>query len=70
MTLKLANINIDHKESVKLMKRNAELERLLLDLTEYVTAKEMQLDTLKHVNAALQTEIRDLAKASMSRNDV
>jgi hypothetical protein len=60
---------LDH-DSIKLLERNAELERLLSELTEYVTAKEMQLDTMKQVNDTLQFEIRELAKASMSKNDI
>jgi chromosome segregation ATPase len=54
----------------KVLERNEELERLLSGLTEYVNAKEMQLETMKLVNDALQSEIRDLAKAHMSKNDV
>lgn len=60
---------LDH-DSGKLLERNAELERLLSELTEYLNAKEMQLETLKEVNDALQAEIRNLAKAHMSKNDV
>lgn len=60
---------LDH-DAGKLLERNAELERLLSDLAEYLNAKEMQLETMKQVNDALQAEIRDLAKANMSRNDI
>ena len=60
---------MDHNAS-RLFERNVELERLLSELTEYVNAKEMQLGTLMEVNEALQSEIRDLAKANMSKNDV
>jgi hypothetical protein len=60
---------MDH-DSTKVFERNAELERLLSELTEYVSAKEMQLETFKLVNDALQTEIRDLAKATMKNNDI
>jgi hypothetical protein len=60
---------LDH-DAGKLLERNAELERLLTELTEYLNAKEMQLDTMKQVNDALQSEIRDLAKAHMSKNDI
>ena len=65
--LKLAGM---HEDSSKLLERNAELERLLSELTEYLNAKEMQLETLKAVNDALQAEIRELAKANMSKNDI
>jgi DNA repair exonuclease SbcCD ATPase subunit len=54
----------------KVLERNEELERLLSELTEYVSAKEMQLETMKQINDALQAEIRDLAKVNMSKNDV
>lgn len=60
---------LDH-DSAKLLERNAELERLLSGLTEYLSAKEMQLETMKLVNDALQSEIRELAKANMSKNDI
>lgn len=60
---------IDH-DAGKLLERNAELERLLSELTEYLNAKEMQLDTMKQVNDTLQSEIRNLARASMSKNDI
>lgn len=53
-----------------LLERNTELERLLSELTEYVSAKEMQVGTLKQVNDALQTEIRDLAKANRRQNEI
>jgi chromosome segregation ATPase len=54
----------------KLSHRNTELERLVSELTEYITAKEMQLDTMKQINDALQAEMRSLAKASLSKNEV
>jgi hypothetical protein len=60
---------LDH-DAGKLLERNAELERLLSELTEYLNAKEMQLETMKLVNDTLQSEIRDLAKANMSKNDI
>lgn len=67
MAQKLAGLDLD---SAKIFERNAELERLLSELTEYVNAKEMQLETYKQVNDALQTEIRDLAKVNMNRNEI
>jgi chromosome segregation ATPase len=57
-------------ETRKALERNAEMERLLSDLTEYVSAKEMQLETLKQVNEALQAEIHSLAQASLDKNEV
>ena len=52
------------------LERNAELERLLAEMTEYVNAKEMQVDTLKQVNEHLQMEIHSLAQANLSKNEV
>lgn len=58
---------LDH-DSAKVLERNAELERLLSELTEYLNAKEMQLETLKQVNTSLQAEIIHSTRASLSRN--
>jgi len=60
---------MDHDVS-KVIERNVELERLLAELTEYVSAKEMQLETMKQVNDALQVEIHNLAQAAMKDNDI
>lgn len=54
----------------RLFERNAELERLVGELTEFVEAKESQLETVKQVNEALQAEIHSLAQVHMSKNDV
>ena len=50
------------------LERNVELERLLSELTEYVHAKEMQLDTLMQINDAIQRELKELTKSTMSKN--
>ncbi len=55
---------------LRILERSAELERIVSELTEYVGAKEMQLETLKQVNAALEKEIHALAQAHMSKNEV
>jgi hypothetical protein len=65
---------LDH-DSTRVLERNAELERLLSELTEYIAAKEQQVGTLKLVNDELQSEIRTLTKANMypknlGKNDV
>lgn len=52
------------------LERNAELERLLAEMTEYVNAKEMQLDTMKQVNEQLQEELHSLARANLGKNEV
>jgi hypothetical protein len=64
-----AMAGLDH-DAARLLERNAELDRLLFELTEYVAAKEMQLDTMRQVNDALQKELKQLAVASMKSNDV
>ena len=48
--------------------RTAELERILAELTEYVSAKEMQLETCQQVNEALQQELARNSAAQMSKN--
>lgn len=60
----------DPNRTALLLERNVELERLVTDLTEYVNAKEMQLETMMQVNGALQEEIHGLAKANMDRNEI
>jgi hypothetical protein len=64
------NSKVDLNRTAMLLERNVELERLVTELTEYVNAKEMQLETMKQVNTALQEEIHNLAQANMHRNDI
>jgi hypothetical protein len=52
------------------LERNAELDRLLAEMTEYLNAKEMQLETMRQVNDYLQSEIHSLAKANLNKNEV
>jgi len=52
---------IDEKV-VRALERYNELERVVSELTEYVSAKEMQLETIMEVNKALQDEIASLRK--------
>ncbi|KAG7370179.1 hypothetical protein IV203_027925 [Nitzschia inconspicua] len=58
------------EDTLRAVERSAELERLLTEMTDYVHAKEMQLETMKQVNEALQDEIRNLAKANLQKNEV
>jgi hypothetical protein len=58
------------EDTLRAVERSAELERLLTEMTDYVQAKEMQLETMKQVNEALQEEIHNLAKASRQMNEV
>jgi hypothetical protein len=64
---------LDH-ETAKVLERNAELERLLAEITEYVSAKEMQLETMKQINDSLQSEIGELHRVqrikNLGKNDV
>lgn len=57
-------------EAVRAVEQKAELERVIADMTEYVNAKEMQLETMKQVNQALSEELHLLARANMSKNDI
>jgi chromosome segregation ATPase len=57
-------------DATSIMERNLELERVVTELTEYVNAKEMQLETLMQVNKTLQEEIHGLAQANMNTNEV
>ena len=55
---------------MKAMEKTLELERVVLELTEYVNAKEMQLDTMMQVNQALTDEVISIAKANMAKNEI
>ena len=52
---------IDEKV-VRALERYDELERVISELTEYIEAKEMQLETMMEVNKSLQDEIASLRK--------
>ena len=56
--------------AMKAIEKTSELERVVLELTEYVNAKEMQLETIMQVNQALTEEVISLAKANMAKNDI
>jgi hypothetical protein len=58
------------EDTRRAVERSAELERLLAEMTDYVHAKEMQLETMRQVNEALQEEIHNLAKANFRKNEV
>lgn len=60
----------DEKETLRILERTGELERLLSEMTDYVSAKQMQMDTMKEVNEELQKEIHSLAKANLRRDEV
>jgi chromosome segregation ATPase len=56
--------------AMKAMEKISALERVISELTEYVNAKEMQLETMIQVNQALAEEVTSLAKANMHKNDI
>ena len=60
----------DERETRRILERTAELERLLSEMTDYVSAKQMQLDTMKEINEELQREIHSLAQANLRRDEV
>jgi len=47
-------------ETLRALGQRAELERLLTELTEILHAKEMQIETMRHVNKSLSEEIHSL----------
>ena len=55
-------------EVVRAVEQRDELERIVLELTEYIDAKEMQLETLQEVNNALLDEITVLTLESGKRD--
>lgn len=48
------------KEFSKSLERSAELEKIIEDMTEYVQAKEMQIETMRDVNKTLMEEVTTL----------
>ena len=57
-------------EAVRAIQRRVDLERVVADLTEYVNAKEMQLETTREINRALTEEMHIMAQNNLSNNDV
>ena len=53
------NANVT-KDAILALEQKAELERVVSHLTQYVNAKEMQLETMKAVNQTLTEEIQSL----------
>lgn len=60
----------EHQDARRALERTAELERLLSEMTDYLHAKEMQMETMRQVNEALQEEIRNLARANLREDEV
>jgi chromosome segregation ATPase len=63
------NLGVDGA-AVKALEQNAELERVVSELTEYVNAKEMQLETMRQVNETLTEDLKQLAKVNMSKDEI
>lgn len=57
-------------EAVRAIQRRMDLERVVADLTEYVNAKEMQLETTREINRALTEEMHMMVQHNLSNNDV
>ena len=57
-------------EAMRALEQKAVLERVVSELTEYVNAKEMQLETLKEVNKALTDELQAMAKQNIGKNEI
>jgi chromosome segregation ATPase len=51
------------EEHRRVLDQKAELERMVKELTEYVSAKESQLDTMKDVNRQLTEELQNVARS-------
>ena len=52
-------LSVDENDGARAVEQRDELERLVSDLTEYLNAKEMQIETLKQINEALSKEINE-----------
>ena len=57
-------------EAVRAIQRRMDLERVVAELTEYVNAKEMQLETTREINRALTEEMHVMAQKNLSSCDV
>ena len=59
-----------NKEAMRALEQRVQLERVVDNMTEYLNAKEMQLETMREVNQTLTEEIRMLGKTNRAENDV
>ena len=57
-------------ESIRIFQRNRELERVVTDMTEYLTAKQMQLESVQEANRSLTEELRLMAEKCRDDNDI
>lgn len=68
----MAQIEADSESNqvTKVYERNIELERLVTETTEYLNAKEMQLESVQEANVALTEELRFMADKYREQNDI
>lgn len=60
----------EDSQSVTIMKRNMELERIVTEMTEYLNAKQMQLESVQDANRALTEELHLMADKYRQQNDI
>ncbi len=60
----------EDSESVNMVKRNIELERIVTEMTEYLNAKQMQLESVQDANRALTEELHLMAEKYRQQNDI
>jgi len=58
------------EEEWRVMEQRVELERVVKELTEYVEAKERQIETMRQVNQALVEDCRMLAEKQRGAGDI
>jgi seryl-tRNA synthetase len=57
-------------EAVRTVQRNMELQGIITGMTEYLDAKEMQLESVQDANRALTEELRLMADRCRTQNDI
>lgn len=57
-------------ESVRICLRNLELEKIITGMTEYLDAKQMQLESVQEANRGLTEELRLMAEKTRDQNDI
>lgn len=56
--------------SIRAVQKCSELERLVSHMTEYVNAKESQLDSIQAINRALTEELHLIHQSNLEDNDI
>lgn len=57
-------------EAIRAIQKCTELERVITNMTEYLNAKETQLQSIQEANMALTEELRKIHQQGLSDNDV